>query len=264
MTEVISGGRAALTDTWVLTRRAFAHWLRDPGPVLFSLLFNVLIVLMFAYLFGGAMRVPDGGDYREFLMPGMFVMTMLFGIGLTASAIGTDARRGVTDRFRSMPTSPAAILAGRAVADLAFSVVTLAVMALTGLAVGWRPDGSPLAAFALILLLRFALIWVGIFVGLTLTGPETITGVQTMEFPIGFLSAAFVAPATMPGWLGAIAEWNPLSSTVGAARKLFGDPGAGGDSWIAGHPVPMAVAWPVVLVLIFFPLSVRAYRRLSR
>ncbi|AXB47459.1 ABC transporter permease [Amycolatopsis albispora] len=261
------GARWLLADSWTLTKRGFAHWARNPGPIIFGLLFNVLIVLMFAYLFGGAMRVPGGGDYREFLMPGMFVMTMLFGIGMTASAVLADVERGVTDRFRAMPMASASVLVGRAVADLVLAAVTLVVMVLAGLAIGWSVHGSPaetVTAFALLLLLRFALIWVGVYIGLTLSGPEAMTGVQTLEFPVGFLSSAFVSPDTMPGWLGAIAEWNPLSATSAAIRELFGNPGVTGDSWVVRHAAEMALAWPLVLLAIFLPLSVRAYRRLSR
>ncbi|WP_104481228.1 ABC transporter permease [Actinokineospora auranticolor] len=261
-----AGLRWTLTDAWTLTRRNLAHWSRNPAVLLTSLAFNVLIVLMFGFLFGGAMVVPGGGGYREFLMPGMFAMTMVFGISMTTTAVATDLERGVTDRFRSMPMAPAAALIGRAVADLLFAVVTLVTMMLLGLAIGWRATGSPgaaLGAAGLILWLRFALVWVGIYLGLVLRGQEAVAGVQILEFPLGFLSGAFVAPATMPAWLGAVAEWNPLSSTVQATRELFGNPGWGGESWIAGHAPLMAVVWPLALVAVFLPLAVRQYRSLS-
>ena len=255
-----------LTDSVTLTGRSLAHWVRNPATLIASLAFNIVMVLMFAFLFGGAMAVPDGGSYREFLMPGMFAMTMIFGISMTTIAISTDVERGVTDRFRSMPMAPAAILIGRAVADMLFAVVTLVVMMLVGLAIGWRANGSvgaTLGAMGLILLLRFALIWVGIFLGLVMRGQEAVAGVQTLEFPLGFLSNAFVAPSTMPGWLGAIAEWNPLSSTVTATRVLFGNPGWGGDSWVVENASLMAVVWPLVILAVFLPLAVRRYASLS-
>lgn len=262
-----AGGSWLLADSWTLTQRSLAHWRRNPGPLIASLGFNIVMVLMFAYLFGGAMQVPGGGNYREFLVPGMFAMTMVFGISMTTFAVATDMERGVTDRFRSMPVSSLAPLVGRAVADMLFAVVTLAVMVLCGLAIGWRASGSwgeILAALGLILLLRFALVWLGIFLGLVMKGREAVAGVQTLEFPLGFLSSAFVSPDTMPGWLGAIAEWNPLSATVGAIRELFDNPGWDGQSWVVQHYSLMAVIWPVVLTCIFVPLSVRRYRRLSR
>ncbi|SCG42367.1 ABC transporter permease [Micromonospora zamorensis] len=264
--DLTPGRPALLTDSGTLIWRGLARWRRDPGPLIASLGFNILIVLMFAYLFGGALQVPGGGSYREFLMPGMYVMTMVFGISLTTIAVAEDLERGVTDRLRSMPVSPLAPLVARAVADMLFALVTLAVLLLTGLAIGWRAHGgagATLAAVGLILLLRFALIWVGIFLGLVTRGQTAVVAVQTLEFPLGFLSNAFVAPSTMPAWLGAVAAWNPLSATVGATRELFGNPGWGGDSWAAQHYPWLAVLWPVVLVAVFLPLSVARYRRLA-
>jgi ABC-2 type transport system permease protein len=235
--------------------------------VIVGLLFPVLLVLMFGYLFGGAMTVPGGGDYKEFLLPGMFGMTMAFGLEATMIAVSTDLQRGVTDRFRSMPMAHSAVVVGRCGADLLNSAAALAVMLACGAAVGWRAHGSvgaTLAAVGLLLLLRFALLWLGIYLGLVVGNPEAVMAVQILVWPVGFLANTFVPPGTMPGWLGTIAEWNPLSSTVAAARELFGNPGWGGESWIAQHAILMAVVWPLVLVAIFFPLSVRRYRRLSR
>jgi ABC-2 type transport system permease protein len=228
-------------------------------------LFPVMMVLMFGYLFGGAISVPGGGDYREFLMPGMFAMTMAFGLEGTMMAVSTDAARGVTDRFRSMPMAPSAVVAGRSVADMLNSMLGLVVMIACGLLVGWRWHGGlgeSLLAVGLLLGLRFALLWVGIFLGLVVKSPEAVVAVQILMWPVLFLSNTFVSPATMPGWLGAISEWNPLSATVAATRELFGNPGWGGDSWAAQHGVLLAALWPAVLVAVFFPLSVRAYRRL--
>ncbi|MEV4718935.1 ABC transporter permease [Micromonospora noduli] len=264
--DLTPGRPAVLADSGTLIWRGLARWRRDPGALIASLGFNTLIVLMFAYLFGGALQVPGGGSYREFLMPGMFVMTMVFGISLTTVAVAEDLERGVTDRLRSMPVSPLAPLAARAVADMLFAAVTLGVLLLTGLAIGWRAHGgggATMAAVGLILLLRFALIWVGIFLGLVARGQTAVVAVQTLEFPLGFLSNAFVAPSTMPAWLGAVAAWNPLSATVGATRELFGNPGWGGDSWAAQHYPLLAVLWPLVLVAVFLPLSVARYRRLA-
>jgi ABC-2 type transport system permease protein len=259
--------RWALTDGWTITRRDLTHWVGDPTPVVFGLLFPIMIVLMFAYLLGGAMSVPGGGSYREFLMPGMFAMTMVFGIGETVTAVTVDAAKGITDRFRSLPMASSAVVVGRAVADMLKSTLVLVVLIGCGLAVGWRAHGGvgeTLLAVGLLLLLRFALVWVGVYLGLIAKGPETTTMVQTLEFPLGFLSSVFVATATMPGWLGAIAEANPLSATVSATRELFGNPGWGGDSWIAQHGLLMAIAWPLLLIASFLPLSVRRYRQLSR
>ncbi|MET7332884.1 ABC transporter permease [Nonomuraea sp. NPDC005650] len=258
--------RWALADGWTVARRDLIHWANQPMTVVFGVLFPVMITLAFGYLFGGAVEVPAGADYFEFLMPGMYGMTMLFGLSSTMIAVTTDVSKGVTDRFRSMPMAPSAVLVGRAVADLLNSVLILAGLLACGLAVGWRPASLPgaLGAAGLLLLLRFSLLWAGMYLGLLTRDPGGVVAIQMLEFPVGFLSNAFVAPGTMPGWLGAISEWNPLSSTVAAARELFGNPGWGGDSWVAQHAVLMAVVWPVVITVVFFALSVRLYQRLDR
>ena len=259
----------AISDTWVVTCRDLAHWRRQPGAVIANtLVFPVMIVLMFGYLLGGAMTVPGGGDYRDFLMPGMFAMTMVFGIGATLSAVSADAARGVTDRFRSLPMAAPAVIAGRAAADMLNSTAALAVLTACGFAAGWHPHRSAaraIAALGLLLLLRFAFLWIGVYLGLRLYHqPEAVTAIRTLEFPIGFLGNPFVAVSTMPAWLGAIAVWNPLSSTATAARQLFGDPIGAHSSWITSHAAIMAIAWPLLLIAVFFPLSLHRYQRLSR
>jgi ABC transporter DrrB family efflux protein len=259
--------RWALADGWTITRRDLLHWARQPIQLVVGLLFPVLMVLMFGYLLGGAMSVSGGGDYREFLMPGMFAMTMVFGIETTFAAVATDAARGVTDRFRSMPMSSSAVVAGRAGADLLGSVAALAVLLACGLAVGWRPhEGPGRAALAVLLLLalRFAVIWVGIYLALLLRSPQALVAVQILVWPVAFFSSALAPPQTMPAWLGAVAEWNPLSATVSATRELFGNHNGhvSADSWAAQHGLLMATLWPALLVAVFFPLSVAAYRRL--
>ncbi|MGW0431751.1 ABC transporter permease [Micromonospora sp. NPDC003197] len=275
MTVLVSEGsrtpfdrlRWAIFDTWTITRRELAHWANHPLQIAVGWVFPVMVLLMFAYLFGGGMTVPGGGGYREFLIPGMFAMTMVFGIETTFAGIATDASRGITDRFRSMPMAGSAVVAGRTAADMLNSLLGLAVMLLCGLAVGWQwrdGIGRALLALGLVLLLRVALLWIGIYLGLVIRNPEAVAVLQFLVWPLGFLSNAFVAPETMPGWLALVTEWNPLSATISAARELFGNPGWGGDSWIAQHAVLMAVVWPTLLTAIFFPLSVRRYRRLSR
>jgi ABC-2 type transport system permease protein len=259
--------RWAVLDAWTVTGRDLLHWARQPAPVVIALLFPVLLVVMFGYLFGGAISVPDGGSYREFLLPGLFALTMVFGIEATMIAVTTDAARGITDRFRSMPMAPSAVVAGRATADLLNSAVGLAVMLACGLVVGWRWHGSggdAVLAVGLLVLLRFSLVWVGVYLGLLARNPEAVVAVQILVWPLAFLSNTFVATATMPGWLGAIAEWNPLSATVSATRELFANPGWGGDSWVAQHALLMAVVWPLALLAVFVPLSVRRYQQLSR
>ncbi|GHF91201.1 MULTISPECIES: ABC transporter permease [Amycolatopsis] len=258
--------RWAIEDGWTLTGRYLAQLARRPARLAGVVAFPILMVLIFAYLLGGGMSVPGGGSYQEFLMPGMFAMTMAFGLSGTMIAVLDDTGKGVTDRFRSLPMAPSAVFTGRVAADLVNAVLALAVLVGCGFAVGWRPHGSlgeTLAALGLLLLLRTALVWAGIYLGLLTSDPAMVSLVQTLEFPFGFLSGAFVATSTMPAWLGTVAEWNPLSSTVTAARVLFGNPGAAGTSWVSAHAVPMAVVWPLVLLAVFVPLTVRRYRRLG-
>lgn len=258
--------RWAVADAATLTHRYLSHLRHQPVVLVAGLGFPIMMVLIFAFLLGGMMAIPGGGDYRQALIPGMFTLTMLFGLSATMIAVITDAKRGITDRFRSMPMSPAAVLAGRACADMVISAISLVAMVVAGLLVGWRPGGfgGLLASFGLLLLLRFAFLWVGIYLGLLVRTEGASTAVQTFEFPFAFLSGLIVAPASMPPVVSTIAEWNPISSTAAATRELFGNPGWGGDTWIATHPLLMAVVWPLAIVAVFAPLSVRRYREMSR
>ncbi|HEX5945943.1 MAG TPA: ABC transporter permease [Acidimicrobiales bacterium] len=260
--------RWAIADTATIAGRTLRHWARQPGVFALNLLFPVFTLVMFGYLFGGAMTVPGGGDYREFLVPGVLGLSVLFGIEATVLGVVTDASKGVTDRLRSLPMSGTAVVAGRAVADMISATLGLAALVLAGLAVGWRwheGTGQVAAALGLFLLLRFAFVWVGIYLGLVLKTPEAAMVVQILVWPLGFVSSGFTSPEDMPGWLGAIAEWNPVSSTITAARELFGNPGvAQGGSWIAENAQLMAIVWPLVLVAVFLPLAARRYRDLRR
>jgi ABC-2 type transport system permease protein len=258
--------RWALSDTAALAGRRLAHLRRQPAELVGVVGFPVLLLLMFAFLLGGMMATP-GGDYRQALAPGLFTMTMLFGLSATLAGVLADAERGITDRFRSLPMSAGSVLAGRAVADMAVSAGALGVLLVAGLLIGWRPTGGPgaaLGAVGLLLWLRFALLWVGILLGLLVRGPGAVAAVQTFEFPFAFLSGVFVAPASMPAVLGWLAEWNLLSATAAATRELFGNPGWGGTSWAAQHPVLLAVLWPAAVVALAAPLAVRRYRGLGR
>lgn len=255
-----------LADAWTIALRELQHWRMQPGPVLVGWFFTVMIVLMFGGLFGGAMQVPDGGSYFEFLMPGIFALNMLFGLEGTLLAVSTDADKGITDRFRAMPISGAAVVLGRCIADMLNTLVGLGILLVCGWLLGWRWHGglpAALAALGLLLLLRFALLWVGIYLGLLAKGPA-VTAVQILVWPFSFLSSVFVDPATMPAWLGALAQLNPLSATAAAARLLFRNPGWQEAGWLAENAVLLAVVWPVVITAIFMPMAVRRYRNLSR
>lgn len=260
------GSASWVRDSATLTRRILLHWKQRPGSIALALLFPVLIVVMFRYLFGGAMAVPDG-TYTDYLIPGMLAMTMLFGMESMAVAVTTDTAKGVTERIRAMPVSGTAVLTGRSWADLLNALAGLTIMLTTGLAVGWRPQLGPvptLAALWLLLWLRFAFTWIGIYLGLLLKTPEAAVSVQVLVWPIGFLSSAFVSPDTMPAWLGTIATWNPLSVTATAIRDLFGNPTWAAHIWATDHAIPLAALWPAVLTLIFLPLAYHQYRLLAR
>ncbi|MGD9739578.1 MAG: ABC transporter permease [Bauldia sp.] len=259
--------RWAIKDGWTITRRDFIHIVRKPEQIIGGLLFPILSVVLFGYVFGSAIMVPGGGDYREFLMPGLFVMAMVFGIASTAIAVVTDNQRGVIDRFRSMPMARSGVVLGRSVSDMFQAVIDLTALFVTGFVVGWGFNagfGNALLAIALLLWLRFAMIWLGIFLGLWFRTAETAGMATALVFPIAMIANTFVAPELMPGWLGFLAEWNPLSSTVAATRELFGNPGVSSGSWIADNALLMAILWPTALIAIFAPLSVRRYKRLSR
>lgn len=253
-------------DALVLAGRTVDHWRAQPVPFLVQLLFPVLVVLMMGGLFGGAIA-GSAADYMPFVVPGVLALTMLFGLEATMLAITTDASRGVADRFRAMPMHSGAMLLGRSMADMASSGVGLVVMTGAGLALGWRWERGfvpALAAYGLLLLLRFGLLWLGVYAGLKASGPEAVAAVQILVWPIGFLSTVFLDPATMPSWLGTIAEWSPLSATANQIRELFGAPGVMPGGWAGEHALALSVAWPILLIVVFAPLSALTYRRLDR
>jgi ABC-2 type transport system permease protein len=264
---VSSRAKRVMIDGATMTRRGLAHWGRNPGQLVVGLLFPVMMLVMFAYFLGGGMDVTGGGDYKEFLVPGMFALSMAFGLEGTMVALTQDINKGVLDRFRSMPIAPSAVLVGRASVDMLNSVVGLLIMVGAGLAIGWRWNGTLTAAIGavgLLLLLRFAMLWVGIYLGLVAGKPEMVQAVQILVWPVAFMSSVFVSPETMPAWLGAIAEWNPMSASAGGVRELFENPGWAADSWVTENAILMAVIWPVALLLIFAPLAVHKYKALNR
>lgn len=249
----------ALTDSWTMTRRELARWGRQPVAVVVNLVFPVMLLLMFGYLVGGGRGVS--GDYLDFLVPGMLALTMAFGLEGTMIAVTQDMNKGVLDRFRSMPMADGAVLVGRSAADMLQSALGLVVLFGVAAALGWRAHGGPaafLGAVGLLLLFRFAMLWIGIHLALVAGRPEMVQAVQILVWPVGFLSNAFATPGSMPGWLATVVGWNPLSHTATAVRDLFGGPG--GEP---GH-VGAAIAWPLALLAVFFPLAVRRFARLSR
>jgi ABC-2 type transport system permease protein len=256
----------AIADCWTMVRRGLLYYVRQPSIIAWQLGFPIVSVLLFVYVFGSGMSI-GAADYKAFALPGMFAMTMAFGFMNTAWAMAIDKEKGVTDRFRSMPMSRSAVVSGRGVADILGAAVDLLVLAVIALIIGWRSDGSvtaTLSAFALLLLLRFALIWIGVYLGLLVPNQEAAGNLFALAFPFGLISSVFTPPSLMPEWLGTIAMWNPVSSTANAIRELFGNPLPLGNSWIEQHALLMAVVWPAIITAIFLPLAVRRYQHLSR
>ena len=263
----------AARDCWTIVIQEFTHLLRQPSTFAWQIGFPVVMVLMFVYVFGSAMDVTGQGageGYVDFAMPGMFAMTMALGFMDTAYAVTHNKEKGFMDRFRSMPMSSSAPVTGRAVSDVIRAALDLAIIAGVALLIGWRSGGSlgaTLLAFILLLWLRLALILVGIFLGLCIKNTETAGMLFAVAFPLGFISSVFTPPEMMPGWLGGVAAWNPVSSTATAIRELFETPGVEflePSYWIDGHAIGAAIVWPAVIMAIFLPLAVRQFKGLSR
>ncbi|WP_128381912.1 ABC transporter permease [Streptomyces cavernae] len=263
-----SAGKA-VRDVVVVTRRNLIRMVRIPEVLILSLVQPIVFVLLFAYLFAGSFSLPGAGGpeaYREYMMAGFFAQTIAFATASNSSVgMANDLRSGMVDRFRSLPMTRGALLTGRTVADLAQNVVLVAVMVGCALIVGWRiHNGLPraAAAFALLLLMGYALSWVGVLIGLSVRAPEAAaTGNFLWLFPLTFLSNAFVAPSTLPAPLRWAAEWNPLSATVQAARELFGNPGVhASNAWPAQHAATVSLVWSIVIALVCRTLAVRRYR----
>jgi ABC-2 type transport system permease protein len=266
----VVGGRRPLwgwtvSDGWQIAKRDLLKVPRVPELLFFSIFQPIIFVLLFAYVFGGAIPIP-GGSYKSYLMAGIFAQTVAFNAATTTVGLAEDMNKGVIDRFRSLPMAASGVLVGRTTADIFRGVLTLFVLSVTGLAVGWRiEDGfvSALAAFGLLLLFGYAMSWIGAWVGLHMPSPEVAnTAGLVWLFPVTFLSSAFVPIRGMPGWLQHVAEWNPVSTVSLSARQLFGNPtGIPTDAFPSQHPVLVTVGWVAVILVVFAPLSVRRYRR---
>ncbi|WP_217912758.1 ABC transporter permease [Miltoncostaea marina] len=257
----------ALSDIWVVARRALLHMRRQPEALADVTLQPIMFVLLFAYVFGGAIQVADGG-YREFLMGGIFAQTITFGVFGVAISLAYDRTNGAIDRFRSLPMARSAVLGGQAVANLVRSMLPIVLMSLCGLIVGWRiNDGVVEAAggYGLMIAWSFAMMWIGVLMGALLPSPEAVQGVAfTAIFPITFVASTFVPVATLPGPLQTVAEWNPVTSLTESLRRLFGNPTGdlGADPpWPIDHPELYTLGWTVAIVAICAPLAIRAYRR---
>ncbi|MEU2084506.1 ABC transporter permease [Streptomyces albus] len=265
----------SVTDSLVMAKRNLIRMVRIPEVVIFGLIQPIMFVVLFSYVFGGSIRIPGSGtsaqDYREFLMAGIFAQTVTFATAGAGAGIAEDMHRGLIDRFRSLPMARGAVLTGRTLADLVQTALTLVVLAIVAALVGWRAhDGvlNALAGFGLLLLLGYAFTWIGALIGLSVRTPEAATsGGLVWLFPLTFISVAFVPSQNMPAFLQHLAEWNPFSATVVAARELFGNlpphypvP----DAWPMQHPVWASLLWSVVIIAVFRTLAVHKYRSTAR
>jgi ABC transporter DrrB family efflux protein len=222
--------------------------------------------VLFAYVFGSSIKIP-GVSYREYLIAGVFVQTVIFGSTFTGVGLADDMTKGIIDRFRSLPMSRSAVLVGRTTSDIAFNSASIFVMSITGLIVGWRIRTSPLPAiggFLLLLLFAYAMSWILAFVGLKVGRVEVVNNASFMFiFPLTFIANTFVRSDFLPGPLRTFANWNPVSSVAQAVREAFGNTGnlPRPNVWSLDHPVLYTLIWVAVILAIFVPLSVRQYKR---
>jgi ABC transporter DrrB family efflux protein len=256
-----------VTDLWVLTKRSLARIRREPETLADVTFMPVIFILMFAYVFGGAIALPGSGNYHEYLIGGMLGMGLAQTAPGVATALVTDMSTGVMDRFRSLPMSRWAVLGARSIAELLTQIISAVVVVGVGLAIGWRVHtgaAEVAEAFALSLLFGYAFTWAGVALGMVLRSPEAAQQTGFIIFlPLTFISSAFVPIQGMPGWLQPIAIWNPMSALAAASRELFGNPNpsAAVDAWPMQHPELAVVGWSVVMLLVFAPLAVRQFRR---
>ncbi|MGR6916272.1 ABC transporter permease [[Actinomadura] parvosata] len=260
--------RWTVLDSLTIAGRTYSRLKAQPAEIAAFLVFPVIMTVLFGYVFGSAITLP-GGDYRDFLMPGIFMQVMALTATAAATAVGEDMERGIIDRFRAQPIARSAVLVGRSVADLSMHLLSLAGMVTAGvLLAGWRAHGSvaeTVAAFALLALFGFAMIWVGTYIGLFVkSGAQADAATFGWLFPMTFLANTFVPTRGLPAWLKPVADWNPMSAVVAAVRALFGNPTERGDVWPLRHPVAASVIWSVALLVVFVPLATRRYRDTSR
>ncbi|WP_020657377.1 ABC transporter permease [Amycolatopsis benzoatilytica] len=257
-----------VTDGYMIAWRNLLHVRRSMDWVFAAVVQPIMFVLLFGFVFGGLL---GGASYREFLLAGILAQTLAFNSAFTVMGLSTDLGKGVIDRLRSLPISRVAVMVGRTASDLAVSVVALLVMSVCGLVIGWRIRGSVLdaiGAYLLLLLFAFAMSWIGALIGLLAPSPEVAQSAGLIWLtPLTFVSSGFVPEASMPGPLRVIAEWNPVTAVINAVRGLFGNPSPAGVPRLSGWPVEhatlYALLWSVAIIVVFVPLSMRAYRRVA-
>jgi ABC transporter DrrB family efflux protein len=255
-----TGPRWVLADSWLMTVRLVRQIPRIPELAIFAIIQPIMFVVLFVYVFGGAINVP-GGSYAQFLLPGIFVQTVAFGGAATGIGMADDLQKGLVDRFRSLPMARSALLVGRTGADLVRNGISVVIMIIVGIATGFRFHGSPLAVIGglvLLLAFEFAFSWIGVLIGLAVKTVEAAqSGGFIWLFPLTFASSAFVPVQSMPSWLRGFAQHQPVTVTVDALRALFDGQPVGSYAW-------QAVAWIAGILLVAMPLAVRRYRRITR
>jgi ABC transporter DrrB family efflux protein len=254
-----------ISDTLVFTRRHIEHIRQIPEKLLDVTIQPLMFVLLFAYVFGGAIDT-GAGSYREFLIGGILVQSLAFGMMGPATSIANDLTEGVIDRFRSLPAARGAYLLGHYLAELAGLVLSIAILSGTGLLVGWRIHsgvGHALATYAFLLVFCSAIIWNGTWLGMIVRSSDAVMGLGfTLVFPMTFLSNAFVPIQTMPTWLQYVASWNPVSVIVAAVRDGFGNPQAplARHAWALEHATGMAWVYVIALLALAVPMSLHRYK----
>ena len=255
------------SDGLTIAKRNVIKIKRVPDLIVFTILSPIMFVLLFAYVFGSAIDIP-GLSYREFLIAGIFTQTVIFGSTWTGLGMVEDLQKGIIDRFRSLPMAPSAVLIGRTTTDVLINVVSLIVMSLTGLVVGWRINtslGEAAAGYLLLLLFAYALSWVMAVIGMWIRTPEVFNNASFMViFPLSFIANTFVDPSSMPPVLRTIAEWNPMSALTQAVRELFGNTNPmmpAPEVWPLQNPILASLLWTALMLIVFVPLAIRRYQK---
>jgi ABC transporter DrrB family efflux protein len=264
----MSAAQSFAVDTWVIARRGVKHIRRQPEALSDATIQPIIFVVLFAYVFGGAITIPGGGSYKEFLMGGIFAQTIVFGCFGVAMALAYDRTNGAIDRFHSLPIARATFLAGHSVASFIRSAIPMFFMTVTGLAIGWRIHSSftdALAGYALMFIFSFAVIWIGVLLASLVATPEAVQGIAfVVIFPITFIASTFVPANTLPGVLRTFAEWNPVTTLSESLRVLFGNPHAHVGSegpWSLQHPIAYTVIFAVGIIAVCAPIAIRRFQR---
>lgn len=259
--EVPTGPLWLVRDTWAEAGRHLVATLRNPDLLVFATIQPIMFVVLFVYVFGGAIHVLGYSSYQQFVVPGIFAQTVVFGSAFTSIGIADDMQKGFIDRLRSLPMYPSAVLVGRTVSDLIRNTFTFGIMLVVGLLVGFRLEGglwNSLLATLLLLAFAFAFSWIQALIGLTAKSVEAANSAGFIwMFPMTFVSSAFVDPSSMPGWLQPIAEHNPFTVVTNATRALYNGKDPGADVWIS-------IAWAIGITVVFGALSFRRFSRTSR